>query len=127
MRRVTLSNPNGGFTLIEVMAALVIFSLGVLMVLNLTGAVSTQMNRAGLRSQVAVTLRNRLDSLQLVPYDSLTTGTVADTLTLNGRIFDRSHRILQASALVKEIEVTLEARDGDGPDLTASTFVTVSW
>lgn len=127
MRRGTASGSKEGFTLIEVMAALVVFSLGVLMVLNLTGAVSTQMNRAGLRSRVAVTLQNRLDSLQLVPYDSLTVGTVTDALILHGRSFNRTHRILQASALVKEIEVTVEAADGDGPDLTASTFVTVSW
>ena len=127
MRRVTISKSRRGFTLIEVMAALVVFSLGVLMVMNLTVAVSTQMNRAGLRSQVAVTLRNRLDSLQLVPYDSLTIETVSDTLSLNGRVYDRTHRILQASELVKEIEVTMEASDGDGPDLTASTFVTFPW
>jgi prepilin-type N-terminal cleavage/methylation domain-containing protein len=120
-------NSKRGFTLIEVLGALLIFSLGVLMVLNLTGALATQINRAGLRTQVASTVQNRLDSLQLVPYDSLIVGTVADTLHLYGRVFDRSHRILQASALVKEIEVTVEAEDGDGPSLTASTFVTLSW
>ena len=124
---MTVSNSKGGFTLIEVLAALVIFSLGVLMVWNLTGAVSLQLNRAGLRSQVAVTLRNRMDSLQLVPYDSLIIGTVADTLVLNGRVYDRSHRILQPSPLVKEIEVTMEASDGDGPDLSVSRFVTFPW
>jgi prepilin-type N-terminal cleavage/methylation domain-containing protein len=124
---MTVSNSRGGFTLIEVLAALVIFSFGVLMVGNLTRAVSLQLNRAGLRSQVAVTLRNRMDSLQLVPYDSLIIGTVSDNLVLNGRVYDRSHRILQASPLVKEIEVTMEASDGDGPDLSASRFVTFPW
>ena len=124
---MTVSNSKGGFTLIEVLAALVIFSLGVLMVWNLTGAVSSQLNRAGLRSQVAVTLRNRMDSLQLVPYDSLIIGTTSDTLVLNGRVYDRSHRILQPSPLVKEIEVTMEASDGDGPDLSVSRFVTFPW
>jgi prepilin-type N-terminal cleavage/methylation domain-containing protein len=124
---MTVSNSRGGFTLIEVLAALVIFSLGVLMVWNLTEAVSSQLNRAGLRSQVAVILRNRMDSLQLVPYDSLIIGTVSDTLVLNGRVYDRSHRILEASPLVKEIEVTMEAADGDGPDLSVSRFVTFPW
>jgi prepilin-type N-terminal cleavage/methylation domain-containing protein len=120
-------NSKRGFTLIEVLGALLIFSLGVLMVLNLTGALATQINRAGLRTQVASTLQTRLDSLQLVPYDSLTVETVSDTLHLYGRVFDRSHRVLQASALVREIEVTVEAEDGDGPSITASTFVTLSW
>jgi len=108
-----------GFTLIEVMAALVISSLGVLMVLNLTGAVSTQMNRAGLWSQVAVTLRNRLDSLQLVPYDSLTTETVSDTLTLNDRVFDRTHRFLQDSAF-GAVMASRANRDSLTFDLTVS-------
>lgn len=127
MRRRATSDSKGGFTLIEVIGALMVFSLGVLMILNLTGALSTQINNAGLRSQVAVTLQNRLDSLQLVPYDSLTIGTVTDVLTLNGLSYNRTHRILQASALVKEVEVTVEAANGDGPHLTASAFVSVSW
>jgi prepilin-type N-terminal cleavage/methylation domain-containing protein len=117
----------GGFTLIESMVALLIFSLGVLMVLNLSGALSTQLTRGALRSQVTSTLKHRLDSLQLVPYDSLTVGTVSDTLHLYGRVFDRRHRILQAGRLVREIEVTVEAQDGTGPSLTASTFVKFSW
>lgn len=127
MRRGATADSKGGFTLIEVIGALVVFSLGVLMILNLTGALSTQINSAGLRSQVAMTLQNRLDSLQLVPYDSLTVGTVSDVLTLNGLVYNRTHRVLQVSALVKEVEVTVEAANGDGPHLTASAFVSVSW
>lgn len=127
MRRLATAHSKGGFTLIEVMAALVVFSMGVLSILGVTGALGRQLNRAGLRAQVAVTVQNRLDSLQLVPYDSLTVGTVSDTIHLQGRVFDRTHRVLQATALVREIEVTVAAEDGDGPDLTASTFVTVPW
>lgn len=127
MRRGATSDSKGGFTLIEVIGALVVFSMGVLMVLSLTGPLSTQIYNAGLRSQVAVTLQNRLDSLQLVPYDSLIIGTFSDTLTLYGRVYNQTHRILQASALIKEVEVTVDAADGDGPDLTASAFVTFSW
>jgi hypothetical protein len=118
---------SGGFTLIEVMGAMLVFTVGVLMMLSLTGVLSTQMERAGLRSQVSLALQNRLDSLQQVPYDSLLVGTVSDTLHLHGRVFDRSHRVLQASPLVKEVEVTLEAQDGGGPSLTASTFVSLRW
>ena len=128
MRRHRLmANSERGFTLIEVIGALLVFSLGVLMMLNLTGALSNQMNRAGVRSQVAMSVQNRLDSLQLVPYDSLVVETVSDTVHIFGRIFDLSHRVLQASALVKEIEVSVEAQDGNGPSLTSSTFVTLLW
>ena len=58
-----------GFTLIEVVAALVIFSLGVLVLLNLTGVLSLQLNRAGKSTSVAIAVQNRLDSLLQVPYD----------------------------------------------------------
>jgi len=117
----------GGFTLIEVIAALVVFSLGVLMVLSLTGALSKQLTSAGLRSKVAVTVQNRLDSLQLVPYDSLTVGTLSDMVMLQGRTFIRTQRVLQTTPLVREAEVTVEAADGSGPRLTSSAFVIRSW
>ncbi len=115
-----------GFTLIEVLGALVILSLGILTILGLTGTLGRQMDRASLRGQVTIAVQNRLDSLQLVPYDSLSPGVVSDELTLNGRTFDRSHRILQVSAMVREVEVTVEPADGEGPSMTVSGFVSRS-
>lgn len=116
-----------GFTLIEVMGALVVFSLGILMILGLTGVLNTQMDYASLRGQVATTVQNRLDSLQVVPYDSLSVGTTTDAIVLNGKSYNRTHRILQVSAMVKEMEVTVAPADGTGPSLTASGFVSRVW
>ena len=116
-----------GFTLIEVIGALVVFSMGVLMVLSLTGVVAVQLNNAGLRSMVNVAVQNKLDSLQLQPYDSLTVGSNSDSVVLMGETFIRTQTILQATALVREVEVTVVPADGSGPDLTASSFVIRSW
>ena len=126
--KLTLRQPDSrGFTLIEVMGALVVFSLGVLMVLTLSGALSVQMNTAALRSMVTVTVQNRLDSLQSVPYDSLTVGTSSQTITIRGESFTQTQTIIQSTALVREVQVTVEPVDGSGPDLTASTFVLRPW
>lgn len=116
-----------GFTLIEVMGALVVFSLGILMILGLTGVLNTQMDYASLRGRVAIMAQNRLDSLHVVPYDSLSPGLTTDQVVLNGKRYDRAHRILQVSALVKELEVTVEPADGKGPHATASGFVSRPW
>ncbi|MFC1575414.1 hypothetical protein ACFL5A_02045 [Gemmatimonadota bacterium] len=116
-----------GFTLIEVIGALVVFSVGVLMVLSLTGVVAMQMNAAGLRSMVNVAVQNKLDSLQLQPYDSLTVGSSTEDLVFMGETFIRTQTVLQATALVREVEVSVEPADGLGPNLTASSFVTRSW
>ncbi len=116
-----------GFTLIEVLGALVVFSFGVLMVLRLVGALSLQMNAAAARSMVAVTVQSRLDSLASLPYDSLPVGTMRDTILLLGQPFRRSQIVLQTTPLVREVEVTVEPTDGEGPRLTASTFLLRTW
>jgi len=116
-----------GFTLIEVVGALVIFSVGVLVLLSLTGVLSLQLNRAGKSTSLAVAVQNRLDSLQQVPYDSLVLGSSADTIDLLGEPFLRRQLIVQAAPLVREIQVTVEPVDGRGPELTASAFVSRPW
>jgi len=121
------SRERRGFTLIEVVGALVIFSVGVLVLLNLTGVLSSQLNRAGKSTSVAIAVQNRLDSLQQVPYDSLILGSSQETIELLGEPFLRRQLIVQATPLVKEVQVTVEPVDGRGPELTASGFVSRRW
>jgi len=121
------SRERRGFTLIEVVGALVIFSVGVLVLLNLTGVLSSQLNRAGKSTSVAIAVQNRLDSLQQVPYDSLILGSSEETIELLGEPFLRRQLIVQATPLVREVQVTVEPVDGRGPELTASGFVSRRW
>ena len=127
MRPESLKRKDGGFTLIEVIAALVVFSAGVLMVLGLTGSLSRQLASAGMRSRVAAVVQNRLDSIQLVPYDSLDVGSTTEIVVLQGRPFNRTQKVLQTTPMVREVEVTVDAADGLGPRISSSAFVIRSW
>jgi hypothetical protein len=97
------------------------------MLLGLTGVLSLQMNLSAQKSAVSVEIQNRLDSLRNVPYDSLHLGTRSDTFMVQGRTFLRTQMVLQASPLVKEVQVTLQPEDGSGSQATASAFVQYPW
>ncbi len=127
MSRSNSRSASKGFTLIEVVGAMVVFSLGVLMVMNLTGVMAVQMNTAALRSLVAVTAQNRLDSLQVEPYDSLAVGTTSENLSLMGQSYTLTDVVVQSTAMIREVQVTLEPSSGSGPEFTASAFVLRSW
>ncbi len=124
MRRSTWK---GGFTLIEVMAALVVFSLGVLSVVRLTGTLSALLERAGLRSEIVVVGQARLDSLELIPYASLTLGATVDTLQLRGTEFVCTTTITQPSVLLRQIDFSLVPGTPPGPSFSGSTYVKLDW
>ncbi|MDP2955511.1 MAG: prepilin-type N-terminal cleavage/methylation domain-containing protein [Longimicrobiales bacterium] len=97
----------GGFTLIEVLGALVIFSLGVLMVLKLTGALSKQMEYATKTSELVAMTQERLDSLEAVPFDSLSLGTRMDTVSVRGIPYVRTATISKITGILYQIDVTM--------------------
>jgi prepilin-type N-terminal cleavage/methylation domain-containing protein len=116
-----------GFTLIEVLGALVVFSAGVLMVLSFTGVLSSQLGMAAARSTLTVTVQNRLDSLQIMTWDSLAPGLSTDTLTILGKPFVLSESVFETTGLVREVQVSARAADGRGPGITSSAFVLRPW
>ncbi len=124
MRR---STRRGGFTLIEVMGALVVFSLGVLSVVQITGVLSALLERAGLRSEIAVVGHARLDSLELIPYASLTLGATVDTLQLRGTDFVCTTTITQPSVLLRQIDLSVVPGTPPGPSFSGSTYVRLDW
>jgi len=109
------------------MGALVIFSLGVLMVLQVSGALGTQMRYAGARSQLAVLVGERLDSLSALPVTSLTAGTTVDTLTAEGLDFERTVIITPLTAVLARIEVSLIPVGGAGPSHSATSYASAPW
>ncbi len=116
-----------GFTLIEVMGALVVFSLGVLSVVQITGVLSALLERAGLRSEVVVVGQARLDSLELIPYASLTLGATVDTLQLRGTEFVCTTTVTQPSVLLRQIDFSLVPGTPPGPSFSGSTYVRLEW
>ena len=126
-RHERLRSSADGFTLIEVIGALVIFSMGVLMVMRLTGTLSLQMELAALRSELAVAGQERLDSLELVPYTSLTVGTSASSTSIRGETFTWSLTVSDSTALIRHLKLSGSPASGSGPSFSGATFVVRSW
>ena len=126
-RSWSLTRRTAGFTLIEVIGALVIFSVGVLMVMQVSGALGIQMRYAGARSEIVVLANERLDSLEAAPLASLSTGTTQDTLTVQGLPYERTITITSITAVLAKIEVSLVSIDGDGPSHSVTSYTSAAW
>lgn len=117
-----------GFTLIEVIGALVIFSLGVIMVLQLTGALSRQMEYAAKSSELVARAQERLDSLEALPFDSITVGTQQDTLTVRGILYVLQATITSVTGLLRQIDVSVAPLTaGQGPSFSATSYAAARW
>ncbi len=120
--------PHGGFTLIEVIAALVIFSLGVLMVLDLTGALSRQMRYAATTSVLVVRAQEQLDSLESLDFASLTVGTRLDTLTVEGVRYGRVVAVSVVTGLLYQLDVSIAPITmGEGPSYSTTSYAAAHW
>ncbi|HUF74953.1 MAG TPA: prepilin-type N-terminal cleavage/methylation domain-containing protein [Longimicrobiales bacterium] len=116
-----------GFTLIEVIGALVIFSLGVLMVIQVSGALGTQMRYAGTRSELVVHAAQILDSLAAEPFASVTVGTRLDTLVVQGVEYECTVLVAAVTPVLKQVDVSLEALDVAGPSHAVTSYVSAAW
>lgn len=121
--------PDGaeGFTLIEVIGAILVFSAGVLMVAQVTGNLSLQMEWSAAKSEVVAVAQERMEELEEQSYDALAVGTSADTLEIRGRDYIRSVTISAYGPLTKEISVSVDPDGPSGPRFSASTYVNRSW
>jgi len=116
-----------GFTLIEVIGALVIFTMGVLAVVLVTDTLSVQMERAALRSELAVVGQERLDSLELVAYPDLIVGTTTSSASIRGETYTWSVTVSDSTAVIRHVAVTGIPYSGSGPSFSGSAFVDRSW
>ena len=97
-----------GFTLIEVMSAMVIFTGGVLMVLRLSETLQQQLSRSAVITEMSSIVRAQVDSLDALGYASLAVGQTSESLTVQGRSFQLTREVTQYSPLVRQLTV---ARD----------------
>jgi Tfp pilus assembly protein PilV len=118
----------GGFTLIEVIGALLIFSIGVIMLLQLTSSLSERLEYAALNSVITAEGQERMDSLSALSYSSFTVGVEVDTMTFRGVRYRRTQEVTQFRPLVREVELTIEPLGtAEGPSYTTSTLVSEAW
>ena len=116
-----------GFTFIEVVGALVVFAFGVLMVIRLSTATSTQMRYAGVSSALALRAAERLDSLAAEPFSSLAAGSHADIVVVSGLDYDRTVVLTRLTPLLMRVDVTLQPRGTEGPSYQVTSYVSEVW
>lgn len=117
-----------GFTLIEVIGALVIFSVGVLMVIGLTTTLAREMRYSATDSELVVRAEEQMDSLEALDFDSISAGTTTDTLTVQGTSYTRQVVISVYTAVLYQIDVTLApVTAGAGPTYSATSYRAAVW
>jgi prepilin-type N-terminal cleavage/methylation domain-containing protein len=116
-----------GFTLIEVIGAILIFSVGVIMVVQVTGALSRRTEYAAVNSVLNVMGMQRIDSLSVLAYASVPVATTTDTVTVRGIPYRRQLVVTQMSPLVKKLDFTLSPMAGAWPIYDASTYLRDAW
>lgn len=107
--------------------ALVIFSVGVLMVVQVSGAMGTQMRYAGVRSEIVVLANERLDSLEVVPLATLAAGTLTDTLLVQGVPYRRSSTVTSLTAVLARVDVSMVPVAGVGPSHAVTSYTSAVW
>jgi hypothetical protein len=113
--------------LIEVIGAVLIFSIGVIMVLNITSALSRRTEWSAIASTLNVMGQQRLDSVFVLTYSTVTAATTTDSVTVRGVRYQRQLAITQSTPLVKKVELTLTAVSGSYPSFDGITYLRDTW
>jgi hypothetical protein len=102
--------------------------MGVLMVIQLTQGLAREMKYSAKASELVVRAGERLDSLEALDFDSLSAGTSADTLTVQGTGYARTVTVTSVTAILYQIDVTLSPTvSGGGPTYSATSYRAATW
>jgi prepilin-type N-terminal cleavage/methylation domain-containing protein len=115
-----------GFTLIEVIGALVIFSGGVLVAMSLSRALTTQMSHATVRSEAMTLGRETLDSINAFVSFSQVSSTT-NNLVIAGRTYTREIEVDDVGPRMREVRVTILPPLADGPEFRGRTYLVQPW
>jgi prepilin-type N-terminal cleavage/methylation domain-containing protein len=102
----------GGFTMVEMIIALVILSIGILAVSALSATSIWQTKRGDDLTNAAIAAQRVLDELSTLPFDSLIVGTYADTIS-----FGPADYVVQWT--IADAPDSLEAGAGDLKQIVA--------
>lgn len=127
VRRRSRGQGTEGFTLIEVIGAVLVFSAGVLMVAQLTGRLSIQMEWSAARSELVALAQEGMEDLEDQPYDAVPVGTTVDVLVIRGGDYIRTVEVTQYGPLIREVAVSIVPDGRPGPRFSASTYIRDDW
>jgi len=114
-----------GFTLIEVMVALVMFTFGALGMAALTASIMRSNRGDTNRTRASASLRQKVEEFQSLDYAAITSGSDADTLA--GVVFDRTWTVTVDSPVAGLRHIDLIATWTDaGRERTTSTETIVA-
>ncbi len=125
-------NPRGdGFTLIEVMGALLIFVMGVLMSLRLSAAMNAQLEYSAITSELVVIAREQIDSLAATPFDSLEAKTEEDNFKVGALEIEYTKTVTVSlvNPLLYQFDVDVSLKDtlAWGPSYSVTTYSAGTW
>lgn len=108
-----------GFSLVEVLVAVVILGIGLLGVAALSSGVGALTRRGTAETEQTVAAQQVMEHMLEEPYGTYPrgTGAIADTvITVSGRDYDVSRAVFSVSARVDSVRVIVEGKLGFGPD-----------
>ncbi len=121
----------GGFTLIEVIGALLIFVAGVMMVLRLSSSLTIQLAHSGIASELVVLAHEQIDSLAATPFDSLEVKTEQLVFKLGAQEIEYTKTVTVSlvNPLLYQFDVDLRLSDtlAWGPRYSVTTYSAGSW
>ena len=100
---------DGGFTLVEVMVALVLLAMGALAITQLSLSVALLMERSTAKTELIMLAENRLEEVQSRDYDEIAVGVSVDTVRVRGQPFVRRMTITEPNPRMREIRVELRS------------------
>ena len=103
---------SGGFSLIEVMIAMALFSIGLLAVASMQGTNVRNNTTGNITTQASMLARARLEQLKSMDITALVPGDYADPTNIDadgnpGGIYQRQWRIQSMSPDLRSVEVTV--------------------
>jgi prepilin-type N-terminal cleavage/methylation domain-containing protein len=118
-----------GFTLIEVMGALVIFAAGVLLATSLTSALSVQLRNATVRSEATLIGQALMDSLSAhATYGGVAAGASGSaTLSILDRSYSRSWTAAQFGPRTRQVVVTVTSSFEGAPSFSGTIYLMEAW
>ncbi len=113
------------------MGALLVFVMGVLMVLRLSAAMTTQLEFSGISSELVVVVHEQIDSLAATPFDSLEATTMNVDLKVGKQEIEytRTVTVTLVNPLLYRIDVDVSLKDtlAWGPSYSVTTYSAGSW